>query len=53
MYAIEVLWDVLEARRARVLLQEDSQTIRWFVGERDRQFRIEHSAREGRSVGGR
>ncbi|KAK3906846.1 hypothetical protein C8A05DRAFT_11451 [Staphylotrichum tortipilum] len=50
VYAIELLWDVLEARRSRVLLRGDSQTVRWFVSERDRQFRLEHSAREGRSA---
>ncbi len=51
-YAIGVLWDVLDARRSRVLIREDSQTVRWFVSERDRQFRVEHLARESRSVGG-
>jgi hypothetical protein len=44
VYAIGLLWDVLEVRRARVFLRDDSQTVRWFVTERDRQFRLQHSA---------
>ncbi|KAK4101740.1 hypothetical protein N658DRAFT_506902 [Parathielavia hyrcaniae] len=44
VYAIGLLWDVLEVRRTRVHIRDDSQTVRWFVHERDRQFRIQHSA---------
>jgi hypothetical protein len=44
VYAIGLLWDVLEVRRARVYIRDDSQTVRWFVTERDRQFRMQHEA---------
>ncbi|KAK4128243.1 hypothetical protein N657DRAFT_676057 [Parathielavia appendiculata] len=44
VYAIGLLWDVLEVRRTRVFIRDDSQTVRWFINERDRQFRIQHSA---------
>jgi hypothetical protein len=42
VYAIGLLWDVFELRRTRVLVNNDSQTVRWFMSERDRQVHIEH-----------
>ncbi|KAK3310356.1 uncharacterized protein B0T15DRAFT_35126 [Chaetomium strumarium] len=45
--AINLLWEVFEVRRARggVWVPDDSQTVAWFVAERDSQFRMEHMAR--------
>jgi hypothetical protein len=45
--AINLLWDVFEVRRARVgvWVPDNSQTVAWFVAQRDSQFRMEHMAR--------
>ncbi|KAK4250853.1 hypothetical protein C7999DRAFT_28686 [Corynascus novoguineensis] len=43
-YALDLLWDVFELRRARLplrLLDDDSQTVGWFVRERHAQIRLE------------
>ncbi|SPQ18903.1 76466a98-7a84-4c6f-9c1e-fc97e1f01ba1 [Thermothielavioides terrestris] len=44
VYAIELLWDVCELRRSRVLIRDFSQVVHWFVTERDSQFRLQHTA---------
>ncbi|KAL2128931.1 hypothetical protein VTI74DRAFT_8455 [Chaetomium olivicolor] len=43
VYAMQVLWDVFELRRARVYIPDSSQTVRWFVEEMDYQARMERS----------
>ncbi|AEO65827.1 uncharacterized protein THITE_2113321 [Thermothielavioides terrestris NRRL 8126] len=44
VYAIELLWDVCELRRSRVLIRDFAQVVHWFVTERDSQFRLQHTA---------
>ncbi|KAL2158564.1 hypothetical protein VTH06DRAFT_4331, partial [Thermothelomyces fergusii] len=46
VYALGLLWDVFELRRARgppPLPDHRSLTVRWFVHERHAQFRLEHA----------
>ncbi|KAK4044566.1 hypothetical protein C8A01DRAFT_12144 [Parachaetomium inaequale] len=50
VYAIGLLWDVFELRRTRVLVNNNSQTVRWFMNERDRQVHIEHEGHVQRQV---
>ena len=39
-YAIGLLWEVFELRRARVLVRDEGVCVRWFVGERDALVRM-------------
>jgi hypothetical protein len=34
--ALALLWEVLELRRACVLVRDEGACVGWFVGERDR-----------------
>ncbi len=53
-YAIGLLWEVFELRRARVLVRDEGVCVRWFVGERDALARMggRGGAAAARSGGG-
>jgi len=46
LYALGLLWDVFGLRRDRVHVPDESQTVHWFVAERDRIVRMEVGPRQ-------